>query len=123
MKPPGQRPSPEDMFARLDADASGSLDQSELQSMIDRMSAKMGSKGQSADDMMSKMDSDGDGALSLDEFAAGRPQGPPPGGPQHGGQGQMTKASSETDLLQQLLDMFKSSDEEESTQLYAGILA
>jgi len=118
MTPP-KRPSPEEMFAELDTDASGSLDETELQAMIDRMSGKMDAAAPSASEMLSRLDTDGDGAVSSAELEAGRPQGPPPGA---GGPPPEEEATSL--LSEQLLALYSSSDEEKATLLqYAGVLA
>lgn len=118
MTPP-KRPSPEEMFAELDTDASGSLDESELQAMIDRMSGKMDAEAPSASEMLSRLDTDGDGAVSAAELEAGRPQGPPPGA------GGPPPEEQEASLLsEQLLELYSSSDEEKAALLqYAGVLA
>ncbi len=60
------------MFAKVDADGSGSVDKTELQGMLDKMAEKSdGNTLGSADDLMTKMDSDGDGSLSQDELDMG----------------------------------------------------
>ena len=60
------------MFAKVDADGSGSVDKTELQGMLDKMAEKSdGNTLGSADDLMTKMDSDGDGSLSQDELDEG----------------------------------------------------
>lgn len=108
------RPSPEEMFTQLDVDGSGELDQAELQSMMDRMSERMGETGPSSEDMMTDLDIDGNGTLSIDEFEAGKPQGPPPGPPPAGGNSSEAVETDETSdeaLLQQMLDMFLDGDE------------
>lgn len=116
--PPPKRPSSEEMFAKLDTDASGALDETELQAMIDRMSGKMDAEAPSASEMLSRLDTDGDGALSSSEMEAGRPQGPPPGA------GGPPPAQEETSLLSELLELYSSSDEDKATMLqYEGVLA
>jgi Ca2+-binding EF-hand superfamily protein len=59
------------MFAKVDADGSGSVDKTELQGLLDKMAEKSGNTLGSADDLMTKMDSDGNGSLSKDELDAG----------------------------------------------------
>ena len=59
------------MFAKVDADGSGSVDKTELQGMLDKMAEKSGNTLGSADDLMTKMDSDGNGSLSKDELDTG----------------------------------------------------
>jgi Ca2+-binding EF-hand superfamily protein len=61
----------EKMFAKVDSDGSGSVDQTELQSMLDHISSKTGTSAGSATDLLSKMDSDGSGSLSQTELEAG----------------------------------------------------
>jgi hypothetical protein len=90
-------------FAKADLDSNGSVDKSELQSLLDQLSNKSGQSLGSADTLLTKMDSNGDGSLSSDELDTGMksllPQpsstvdfaqrmqrsdgadGPPPGGP------------------------------------------
>jgi len=124
MTPP-KRPSPEEMFSELDTDASGSLDESELQAMIDRMSGKMGGEAPTASDLLAKLDTDGDGAVDAAELEAGRPQGPPPGA---GGPPPRMAESSEQDtssaLGTRLLELYTESDERNAAGLqYAGVLA
>ena len=67
------------MFAKADADGSGGVDKTELQSMLDDISKKTGvsstastgTSGTSTDELFTKMDSNGDGGLSSDELAKG----------------------------------------------------
>ncbi len=68
----------EKMFAKADADSSGSVDSSELQGMLDKFSEKTGTSLGTADDLMSKMDTSGDGSLSQDELADGMQSVMPP---------------------------------------------
>ena len=112
----GQRPSPEEMFAKVDTDGSGALDGTELQAMLDRMSERMGAETPADGDLMARLDGDGDGQVSFEEFEAGRPQGPPPGGPPPA-----EETSLQADLQQNLLDLFTA--DEEDAELYAGVLA
>jgi len=109
---PQQRPSPEEMFQKLDTDGSNSLDEMELQAMIDRMSERMGGENvPSVDDMMAKLDGDGDGVVSQEELEAGRPAGPPPGGMPPG-------MDMSTDRMS-LLDLYSTEDEEQGVGVYA----
>jgi Ca2+-binding EF-hand superfamily protein len=66
------------MFAKVDSDGSGSVDQTELQSMLDHISSKTGTSVGSAADLMSKMDSDGSGSLSQSELESGMKSLMPP---------------------------------------------
>jgi len=59
------------MFAKVDADGSGSVDKTELQGLLDHIAKKTGKSLGSADDVMAKLDSNGDGSLSKDELKAG----------------------------------------------------
>lgn len=91
----------DDLFAKVDTDGNGSIDQSELASLMQAMSARHAhgadsgasdSSGTSSDtaastatsttadtassDLFAKLDTDGDGKLTQAEFDAGRPSGP-----------------------------------------------
>ena len=59
------------MFAKVDADGSGSVDKTELQGMLDHLAEKSGNSLGSADELMTKMDADGNGSLSQSELEAG----------------------------------------------------
>ena len=59
------------MFAKVDADGSGSVDKTELQGMLDHIAEKSGNTLGSADALMTKMDADGSGSLSQSELDAG----------------------------------------------------
>ena len=59
------------MFAKVDADGSGSVDKTELQGMLDHIAEKSGNSLGSADELMTKMDADGNGSLSQSELDAG----------------------------------------------------
>ena len=66
------------MFAKVDTDSSGSVDTSELQSMLDDISSKTGNTLGSASDLMTTMDTDGSGTLSKDELDTGMKSLMPP---------------------------------------------
>lgn len=73
----------EKLFSKADADGNGSVDASELQSMLARLSGNSGAGDSSSSDataLLKKMDSDGDGSLSSTELDAGMRAliGPPP---------------------------------------------
>lgn len=85
-KPPGpppgpggpggrERPNPEAMFKKLDANADSSISLEEF---------KASPRGQKdparAEEAFKKMDKDSDGKVSLEEFKSGRPQRGPGGG-------------------------------------------
>lgn len=78
-RPPGGK-NPAEMFAKVDSDGSGSVDEAELQTMLDDIAQKTGtSVDASAGELLSKMDSDGDGSLSQTELDEGmRSLLPPP---------------------------------------------
>jgi len=59
------------MFAKVDADGSGSVDKTELQGMLDHLAEKSGNSLGSADELMTKMDADSNGSLSQSELDAG----------------------------------------------------
>jgi Ca2+-binding EF-hand superfamily protein len=59
------------MFAKVDADGSGSVDKTELQGMLDHIAEKSGQSLGGADELMTKMDADGNGSLSQTELDAG----------------------------------------------------
>lgn len=67
------------MFAKVDTDSSGGVDQAELQTMLSDISQKTGvSIDGSAADTFTKMDSDADGKLSSDELDQGMQSLMPP---------------------------------------------
>jgi Ca2+-binding EF-hand superfamily protein len=68
----------ERLFAKVDSDSSGSVDKTELQSMLDHMATQGGSQAASADDWLGKMDSNGDGSLDSSELDAGMKSLMPP---------------------------------------------
>lgn len=75
MRPPSGPPDPAEMFAKVDTDGSGGVDQAELQSLLDKVS-KQGSTADStaatsAADTFNQFDIDGDGSLSQDELGEG----------------------------------------------------
>ena len=104
------------MFSKVDADGSGSVDTSELQSMLDDISTHTGNTLGRADEVLKKMDSDGSGSLSKDELDTGmkslmpppsstvdfaQRSGPPPEGgpPPSSGAESGSRSSSTTDPL------------------------
>lgn len=78
-RPPGGK-DPAEMFAKVDSDGSGGVDEAELQTMLDDISQKTGtSVDGNAAELLSQMDSDGDGSLSQTELDEGmRSLLPPP---------------------------------------------
>ncbi|HEX2011083.1 MAG TPA: EF-hand domain-containing protein [Roseateles sp.] len=88
------------MFAKADADGSGGIDASELQTVLARLSETSGGSLGDAEEQFSAMDGDGDGSLSSEELDSGlKSLLPPPsstlefaqrmGGGGPGGQGGM----------------------------------
>lgn len=93
---PGAGGKADDLFGKVDADGSGNLSETELQSLMDQMASDRpdgSGEASSAADLISQYDADGDGELSETEFSASRPSGrpqdmqgmqgmppPPPGG-------------------------------------------
>jgi len=61
----------EQLFAKVDADASGGVDQAELQGLLDKVASKSGAAAGSAEDVFAGIDSDGDGSLNADELDQG----------------------------------------------------
>jgi Ca2+-binding EF-hand superfamily protein len=67
------------MFAKVDADNSGGVDKTELQSLIDDVAKKTGvTNSSSTDALFSKMDANSDGSLSTDELGKGMKDIMPP---------------------------------------------
>ena len=59
------------MFAKVDTDGSGGVDQTELDTMLSKLSEKTGVSLGDSKELFSKMDSNGDGSLSSDELGQG----------------------------------------------------
>lgn len=106
------------MFSKADADGSGGVDKTELQTMFSKIAEKTGTTAADAETQFSQMDTDGDGSLSADELDTGMkslmpppsstmefaqrmsggqpPDGPPPGGPPPDGGGDEASSTSST---------------------------
>lgn len=78
-----EKPGLAELFSKLDTDGSGSLEQTEVQSLTEKISEATGVSVDLAE-FLTTYDTDADGALSEDEavtaLEANRPQGPPPEG-------------------------------------------
>jgi len=59
------------MFAKVDTDSSGGVDQAELGTMLDKISQKTGASFGDTAKVFTSMDSNGDGSLSADELGKG----------------------------------------------------
>lgn len=97
------KPNLAEMFTKLDADNSGRLNETEVQTLTEKISE---ATGVSVDlsEFMATYDTDGVEGLSEDETAAAleanRPQGPPPGGMGGiSGMGGMGGGPDETDMV------------------------
>lgn len=66
------------MFAKVDTDGSGSVDQSELSAMLSEISQKTGTSLGDSKQLFTKMDTNGDGSLSSDELGQGMKDFLPP---------------------------------------------
>lgn len=78
-----EKPDLAQLFSKLDTDGSGSLDQTEVQNLTEKMSKATGVSVDLAK-FMTTYDADGNGVLSQEEtttaLEANRPEGPPPQG-------------------------------------------
>ncbi len=106
----GSQESQDDLFSKIDTNADGSIDKTELEALTDKIKADT---GEDASDLFAKLDTDGDNQLTQAEFDAGRPQGtdaahgpkgpPPPEGPGGaggaGGTGKSESAAKTYDKL------------------------
>jgi Ca2+-binding EF-hand superfamily protein len=66
------------MFAKVDTDSSGSVDQTELSSMLSDIASKTGTSLGDSKELFTKMDSNSDGSLSSDELDKGMKDLMPP---------------------------------------------
>ena len=111
----GVPPDPSEMFDTVDIDGSGGVDQSEFQTLADKISEATGEEVD-VEELFSTYDADGDGTLSEEEtqtaMEANRPEGPPPGG--MGGMGGM-QGGPPPDSSQ----IFSDADEDEDGSLDA----
>ena len=56
------------MFARVDTDGNGGVDQAELTTLLDKVSQKTGASFDDASKVFTTMDTNSDGSLSSDEL-------------------------------------------------------
>lgn len=77
----GNRPNPEEIFKKLDADADGSVTLDEF-----KKSPRAQKDEAKAEEIYKKIDTNSDGSVTLEEFKAHRPPHRP-GGPGKGGKG------------------------------------
>lgn len=93
----GAPPDPTEMFDKVDLDSSGGFDQSEFQTLADKISEATG-ENVDVEEMFATYDADGDGLLSQEEteaaLEADRPEGPPPACMSPQGQGGMSTSSA-----------------------------
>ncbi len=94
----------EKMFAKADTDGNGSVDQTELQTILDKVSAKTGVSTGDAATLLGQMDSNGDGSLGSDELAQGLHDLLPPPSTMEFAQGRANATSSSDDDLFAQLD-------------------
>lgn len=66
------------MFAKVDTDSSGGVDQTELSSMLSDVASKTGASLGDSQELFTKMDSNADGSLSSDELDKGMKDLMPP---------------------------------------------
>jgi len=114
-----QPPSPEELFAKLDANSDGGVDEAEF--IAGAPQDDRGPSESELKDMFASFDSDGDGSLTAEELDTGfknsRPSGPPPGGGAGGPPPSSSVSSADEDddedtlleMLQKLTEGTKSS--------------
>ena len=113
----GARPDPSRMFGRVDKNGDGGLDQSEFQTVADKLGTMTG-ETMDVEEIFSTFDTDQDGALSQEEtksvMEAHKPSGPPSGGMMpHGMMGEMGSFNSDMlgiEQYEQIAGMGKSED-------------
>lgn len=92
-------------FEKVDANGDGSLDETEISTMADKVSEMTG-ESVGKNDILTKLDTDGDGLVNPEEFKAGRPKGPPPG---------MMGVGVQGGSMQSLLDLLNDSEDDEES--------
>jgi Ca2+-binding EF-hand superfamily protein len=96
-------PNPSEIFDKVDIDNSGGLDETEFQTLADKISEATGEEVDVAE-LFATHDADQDGVLSEEEsmaaLEANRPDGPAPGGMMAHGQREMSTAAGIAKYMQ-----------------------
>jgi Ca2+-binding EF-hand superfamily protein len=87
------------MFAKVDVDGSGGVDQTELSTMLSDISAKTGTSLGDSKELFAKMDSNSDGTLSSDELSQGMKDLLPPPSTMDFAQSRSGSGGKEDDLF------------------------
>jgi len=133
-----QKPSATELFSKLDKSGDGSIDQSELETMISGISAKTG-QSINVEEQFSQFDANGDGSYNNEELAsfmeANKPDAPSGGGQSASschGDGDCATCSSQcikgimesasNTEMNTLLSMFSPSDDTEETSSSSSYL-
>lgn len=123
-----QPPSPEELFAKLDSNSDGGVDEAEF--IAGAPQDGRGPGESELKEMFASFDTDGDGSLTSEELDTGfknsRPAGPPPNGPAGGPPpSSSASASEEDDEEDTLLEMLQKSleDSQKSTGVNKDDLA
>jgi len=120
----GAMQPPKEMFAGLDADGSGAIDESELASFVEQLAGDTGIEI-NAEDALSTYDTDGDGALSREEMdtmmTASMPPPPPPPPPQAIAAYSQASDAGGSETIAQLLSLFGDTGDEELGYTYMPV--
>jgi Ca2+-binding EF-hand superfamily protein len=121
MPPP---PDKEEMFANIDTDASGTIDETELASFVEQLVEDTGIEI-NAEDALTTYDTDGDGALSQDELdtmmAGSMPPPPPPPPSQVIAAYNQNTGETDSETISQLLSLFGDSGDEDQGYSYTPL--
>lgn len=121
MPPP---PDKEEMFANIDTDGSGTVDETELASFIEDLAEKTGIEID-AEEALATYDEDGDGGLSQTELesmmAANMPSSPPAPPAQAVAAYSQASQNSDSETFSQLLSLFGDSGDEEQSIAYTPL--
>ena len=105
------------MFGSIDADGSGTIDETELASFVDELAANTGIE-LNTEEALAGYDTDGDGALSQEEMdtmmAATMPP-PPPQASQAIAAYSQNSGSNDSQTISKLLFLFGTGDDQQST--------